>query len=150
MLDEANRHKIHLELRKEFGKDRSITKIAEMSRFGLIEMTRQRVRPSVIHTINNKCKICNGTGLVPTLNTTVSRIERWIQRYRAGHGDRRIWIHVAPDVYNYIVKGKFNRRMKLMWKYWMKISIAKNEKLQNGEYEVFDRKNKAMINEKTS
>jgi len=150
MQEEDNRRKIHLELRKEFGKDRSITKIADMSRFGLIEMTRQRVRPSVIHSINNPCKICNGTGLVPTLNTIVSRIERWIQRYRAGHGDRRIWIRVAPDVYNYMAKGKFNRRMKLMWKYWMKISIAKSTKLPSGEFEVFDRTNKVLISEKTS
>ncbi len=150
LQEEENKRKIFNELKKEFGKDRSITKIAEMSRFGLIEMTRQRVRPSVIQTINQKCKICGGTGLVPTLNTLVSSIERWIQRYRAGKGDRRIWIHVPQEVYSYMTKGKVNRRLKLMWKYWMKISISVDPKLNHNEFEVYDRSNKRRISEKTT
>jgi ribonuclease G len=84
--NEDNKMKVFMELKKEFAKDRSITKIEEISRFGLIEMTRQRVRPSVLRTINDSCPVCNGTGLVPTLNTSVARIERWIQRYRSGKG----------------------------------------------------------------
>ncbi len=143
--DEVNKRKIHMELKKEFAKDRSITKIEEMSRFGLIEMTRQRVRPSVLHTIKEVCPVCNGTGLVPTLNSTVSAIERWIQRYRISRGDRRITIHVRPDVYNYMNRGRYSRRLKLMWKYWMKIKLVKDENLKIGEFAVYDRLDKTKI-----
>ncbi len=147
MLSEENKKKVFMELRKEFTKDRSITKIEKISRFGLIEMTRQRVRPSVVHTINDTCPVCNGTGLVPTLNTTVSAVERWVQRYRFSRGDRRITIRVTPEVYRFMNRGRYNRRMKLMWKYWMKIKLVQDESLSLGTFEVYDRLNKTRLDQ---
>jgi len=145
MQEEENKSKTYQELKKEFSKDRSITKIEEISRFGLIEMTRQRVRPSVIRTTHEDCPQCNGTGLIPTLNTLISQMERWIQRYRAGKGDRRILIHVTPQVYTYMMQGKFSRRMQLMWKYWIKIDFVKDDKLGIREFKVFDRKDEKEL-----
>jgi len=149
LQSEENKKKVFMELRKEFAKDRSITKIEKLSRFGLIEMTRQRVRPSVVHTINDSCPVCNGTGLVPTLNTTVSAIERWVQRYRTERGDRRITIRVTPDVFRFMNKGRYDRRLKLMWKYWMKIRLVRDDKLSMGNFEVYDRLNKTKIQTKS-
>jgi len=145
MNESENRRKVFLELKKEFAKDRSITKIEELSRFGLIEMTRQRVRPSVLLTINDTCPVCEGSGIVPSLNTTVSNIERWIQRYRSSRGDRRIVIHVTPDVFSYLNKGRYSKRLKLMWKYWMKIRLVKDKSLNIGEFKVFDRLDKSKL-----
>jgi len=144
---EENKRKIAQELKKEFAKDRSITKIEEVSRFGLIEMTRQRVRPSVLHTIKEPCPVCQGTGLVPTLNSTVSDIERWIQRYRTSRGDRRITLRVRPEVYSYLNEGRYNRKLKLMWKYWIKIRLVKDDTLSIGEFAVYDRLNKKKLSE---
>lgn len=145
VLEEENKKKIFLELRKEFAKDRSITKIEPMSRFGLIEMTRQRVRPEVILSMYEPCPKCEGSGLVPTIATTVSRIERWIQRYRSTKGDRRITIHVTPAVYDYMNNGRFNKRLRLMWKYWMKLVLVSDEALDIGEFKIFDIKDKKAI-----
>ncbi len=145
VLEQENKKKIFLELRKEFAKDRAITKIESMSRFGLIEMTRQRVRPQVIHSIYQACPTCSGTGLVPTIATTVSRMERWLQRYRASRGDRRVIIHVTPDVYNYMNKGRYNKRLRLMWKYWMKITMVRDESLDVGQFKVFTAHKKQEI-----
>lgn len=140
-----NKRKVFMELRKEFAKDRAITKIEELSRFGLIEMTRQRVRPQVINSLYEKCTCCSGTGLVPNDTTTVSRIERWIQRYRASKGDRRITIRTTPSVYVHLGQGRNSRRLRLMWKYWMKISVVKDENLGVGEFKVFNYKNNKEI-----
>lgn len=141
VLQDENKNKIFQELRREFHKDRSITKIEEISRFGLVEMTRQRVRPSVLHSIHEDCPQCHGTGLVPSLNTLVSEMERWIQRYRASRGDRRISIRMTPEVFDYVMKGRFSRRLQLMWKYWMKITCIKDSNLRYREFRVYDRKN---------
>jgi ribonuclease G len=145
MMEHENRKKIFVELRKEFAKDRSITKIEEVSRFGLIEMTRQRVRPSVLYSINDSCPTCAGTGLVPTMNTTVSTIERWIQRYRIGRGDRRISIRIRPEVHEYLTEGRFSRLLKLMWKYWMKITLVSDIQIPIGKFMVYDRLDKKII-----
>ena len=145
VLQEDNKRKIYQELKREFHKDRSITKIEEMSRFGLIEMTRQRIRPSVLHSMHEDCPLCNGSGLVPSLNTIIADMERWIQTYRSQGGDRRITIRTTTEVYNYVMHGRFSRRVQLMWKYWMKINFVRDDNLKYREYKVFDRKNKKEI-----
>jgi ribonuclease G len=116
-----------------------------MSRFGLIEMTRQRVRPSILHTINDNCPVCHGSGLVPTMNTIVARLERWIQRYRSGRGDRRITVRMTEDVQHYLTQGRYNRRLRLMWKYWMKLNLVADNSISMGSFRVFDRNNEKEI-----
>ncbi len=148
MMEEENRRKVHQELKKEFAKDRSITKIQEMSRFGLMEMTRQRVRPPVLLSLKEICPTCHGSGLVPTVHAIVGDIERWIQRYRSTNGDRRITIHVRPEVYSYMKKGMYSPLLKLMWKYWIKIKLVKDDSLLIGMFKVFDRKDEKRLNDK--
>jgi ribonuclease G len=135
---EENKLKIYQELKREFRKDRSITKLEALSRFGLLEMTRQRIRPSVLYSINEDCTQCHGTGVVPTIYTLVSEIERWIQRYRSNRGDRRISIHVTENTYKYMTEGRFNKRLLLMWKYWMKIKLVIDPILAFREFRVYD------------
>ena len=105
MMEEDNQRKIVQELKKEFSKDRATTKIADMSPFGLIEMTRQRIRPSLIQNISESCSYCGGTGLIPTKGTVVAKIERWIRRYKTGDFDRRLIIRIHPDMYEYFTNG---------------------------------------------
>ena len=145
VLQTENKEKVQLELKKEFHKDRAITKIEKMSRFGLVEMTRQRIRESVIHDTHEDCSTCNGSGLIPTIPTLVSQLERWIQRYRATKGDRRIVIRVPEDVHRYMNRGKFSRRLQLMWKYWMKIDFKIDQSIQYREFKIFDRSNKVEL-----
>lgn len=145
VIQEENKRRIYNELKREFNKDRAINKIEPMSRFGLIEMTRQRVRESVIHAINDECPQCSGSGLVPTLNNLMGKLERWIKRYRAGKGDRRITIRVTEDMYKYMTQGRFSRKLQLMWKYWMKINFVIDSSLEYRKFKVFDRKNKKEI-----
>jgi ribonuclease G len=145
VLQPENKKKIYTELKREFHKDRSITKIEEVSRFGLIEMTRQRIRPSVLNAVSEECPQCQGTGLIPSLPSVIADLERWIQRYRSGRGDRRITLRIPPGMYDYLNKGKFSRRMQLMWKYWMKLSLYKDTSLDARQFKIFDKKNEEEI-----
>jgi ribonuclease G len=145
VLKPENKVKIQFELKKEFHKDRAITKIEKMSRFGLIEMTRQRVRESVIHDTHDDCPTCHGSGLIPTIPTLISQIERWIQRYRVTKGDRRIVFRVSEDVHRYLSRGRFSKRLRLMWKFWMKLDFRIDESIASREFRVFDRTNKNEI-----
>jgi ribonuclease G len=145
VLQPENKRKIYIELKKEFHKDRSITKIEELSRFGLIEMTRQRIRPSVLNAISEECPRCQGSGLIPSMPSVIADIERWIQRFRSGRGDRRITLRVPPEIFDYLDQGKFSRRLQLMWKYWMKLSLYKDASLDARQFKVFDKKNEQEI-----
>jgi ribonuclease G len=138
--NDKNKLKIYNELTKYLKRDRAITKVLEMSKFGLIEMTRQRIRPGVIHKFYETCPVCHGVGLVPTVNNTIAKIERWVRRYRASGGDLRLVMQVHPEVADYLLKGFFNKRYQLMLKYFVVLKIEVNEKLLKHQFRVFLKK----------
>jgi ribonuclease G len=145
---EQNKIKLFNELKKELSPDRAVSRIAEMSKFGLIEMTRQRIRPSLIYNINEPCPMCEGAGLVPTQGTVLASIERIIRRYVATDGDRRIIIRAHSDLIKFLNDKKVSRRYRLMWKYWVKISTEVDQSLQHFEYRILLKKSREDITEK--
>lgn len=142
---EENRTKLMNELKKEFSYDRAVSRVTEMSRFGLVEMTRQRIRPSLIYNINEPCPNCEGTGLVPTQGSVLANIERIIRRYVASSRDRRIIIQAHPDLINYLNNKKISRRMRLMWKYWIKIDTEMQENFHNHEFRILVKKTREDV-----
>jgi ribonuclease G len=148
MEREENKQKVMNELRKEFAHDRAITRMEEMSRFGLVEMTRQRIRPSLIYNITEPCPLCNGTGLIPTHGTVLASIERAIRRYIASDYDRRVIIRAHPDMVEYLNNKRISRRMRLMWKYWIKIDTEEDPTLKPYEFRLLVKKTREDVTEK--
>jgi ribonuclease G len=140
MEENSNKKKVLNELQKEFARDRAVSKIEPMSRFGLVEMTRQRIRPSLIHNLYDPCPNCNGNGLVPSKGTILADVERAIRRYTASRLDRRLILKVHPEVDAYINDKPFGRRFKLMWKYWVKITTEVDETLKPHEFKLIEKR----------
>lgn len=110
MNEEKNRRKVVEHLIDEVKKDRAKVSISpQISEFGLVEMTRQRVRPNLLHTHSEPCPTCQGTGRVMGPDTTVTKIERWLQRSHAGSGERRYVLKVHPDVATYMLEDRESR-----------------------------------------
>ena len=76
MEAQAHRDQVLNELRTQLGKDRARTTAFRVYDLGLIEMTRQRVRPSLYQSLTSECTLCGGMGRVYTPATVVRRIER--------------------------------------------------------------------------
>lgn len=76
----ANKRLVYEEVKKAVERDRSMVKVSELSRHGLMEITRKRVRPSVTFMISEPCTCCQGTGRVEALETSFSKIEQEISR----------------------------------------------------------------------
>ena len=74
--------KIYDELKKEFRKDPAKTNMIGMSDFGLVQITRQRIRPSVVNSVSKVCPMCGGSGSVVSQNTIVTDIESWIRKFK--------------------------------------------------------------------
>jgi ribonuclease G len=104
MESKANRDKVLQELRQHLSRDRARTKAFQVSELGLIEMTRQRVRPSLYHTQTEPCSTCGGTGRIFTPETVVRRIERSIRRAAADGKDRQITVRVHPEVALFVIE----------------------------------------------
>src|SRR2546423_982733 len=104
MESRGNRDKVLQELRAHLGHDRARTKAFAVSELGLIEMTRQRVRPSLWHSMTGECPTCNGTGRVFRPEVVVRRMERSLKRAGAEHKERQLSVRLHPDVALYLVE----------------------------------------------
>ena len=99
MEDPANRASLFEALEAEVKKDRSKTKILQISEFGLIEMTRKRVRQSLERSLTQACPYCGGSGRVKS-NTTISlEIWRELMKLRDLHEGQEVIVRVNPAVY---------------------------------------------------
>ena len=98
MDSQENRDKVLHELRSHLGRDRARTKTWEVSDLGLIEMTRQRVRPSLLQALTDPCPSCEGTGRVWTASTVVREIERCVRRAATLGKEKDLLVRVHPDV----------------------------------------------------
>ena len=104
MESKANREKVLQELRQHLSRDRARTKACQVSELGLIEMTRQRVRPSLYHTQTEACPTCAGSGRIFTPETVVRRIERSLRRAAADGKDRQLTVRVHPEVALFLIE----------------------------------------------
>jgi ribonuclease G len=104
METRSNRDKVLQELRHHLSRDRARTRAFAVSELGLIEMTRQRVRPSLFQSQTMACPTCSGTGRVFLPETVVRRLERSLRRAAEGHKDRRLVVRVHPEVALYLLE----------------------------------------------
>jgi ribonuclease G len=104
METRSNRDKVLQELRTHLGRDRARTKALAVSELGLVEMTRQRVRPSLWHSMTTDCPTCAGTGRVFTPEVVSRRLERALKR--AGHErrERQLTVRLHPEVALYLLE----------------------------------------------
>ena len=98
MESKGNRTKVHHELRTNLGRDRARTRTFEVSDLGLIEMTRQRVRPSLLDTMASQCPACGGAGRVFRPEVVVRRLERTLRRAAADQKEARMTVRLHPEV----------------------------------------------------
>jgi ribonuclease G len=104
MESKQNRERVLQELRQHLARDRARTKAFQVSELGLIEMTRQRVRPSLYQTQTETCPTCDGTGRIFTPETVVRRIERALRRAWADGKEKQLVVRVHPEVALYVLE----------------------------------------------
>lgn len=108
METRGNRDKVLQELRTHLGRDRARTRAFAVSELGLIEMTRQRVRPSLLQSMTAACPTCSGTGRVFRPEVVVRRMERSLRRASADHKEKQLAVRLHPEVALYLVEQEPN------------------------------------------
>ena len=98
MRDERNRRGVEKALRDAIKRDRARTKVLRMSAFGLIEMTRQRIRPSLKRSVYEDCVRCAGAGVVKTVESMSIDVMRILALASHREDIRRVHIGVSPGV----------------------------------------------------
>ncbi len=106
MRDERHRRGVEHALREAVMRDRARTRVLRISPFGLIEMTRQRIRPSLRRSVYENCPACNGVGQVKTAESLSIEVMRLVMSSSAMESVARIQIEVHDRVGNYLNNRK--------------------------------------------
>ena len=136
LRSDKNRKKIYDELKKEFKKDPAKTNVIGMSDFGLVQITRQRIRPSVVNSVSKVCPTCGGSGNVVTKNTIIADLDAWLSKFRTTTDYRAVDIYINPYLKAYLEKGLLSIRRKWMFRYWLKITLVGDDTISLNEYKA--------------
>lgn len=138
--DEKNRKKVYDELKKEFRKDRAKVSVLPMSDFGLMQITRQRIRQNIIQAIKEVCPVCHGSGLLTKGSHLVYDLESWLRKFRRKSKERSIIIKCHPSTAAKIREGKFKSLFKLQLKYLVKITLREDASISPDTFEFYSAK----------
>ncbi len=145
MTEERNSKKVYDEMRKELRNDRAKSSVLPLTEFGLMQITRQRIRQSIVHTLSETCPVCGGTGLLVSRGTIVRQIERWIERFRAGSKERSLILKVHPTLSEMLAKGFISPLRRLELKYLIRIKLELDETLMGDDFKFFSARQKKDI-----
>lgn len=134
LRDDVNRKKVYDELKKEFRKDRAKTNLLPMSDFGLVQITRQRIRPSVVKSVSRVCPMCGGGGSIVSQNTLLSDIEAWLNKFKNSTRYRSVDLLINPYMKGMLTKGWVSQHFKWMMKYRLRIGLIEDQTLSMNDY----------------
>ena len=106
MRDSRNRHMVEKEFRNALKSDRARSRALKMSQFGLIELTRQRMRPSLQSSTYLKCPHCNGVGIIKSFESQAIEILRTLRLAASKKEISRIELTVAADVASFLLNQR--------------------------------------------
>ena len=137
MDSEEDKDMVVKEFKKAIRVDKSPVSFSNLSQFGLMEVTRKRVRPNAVKESTNLCPSCKGDGYIPTKESVVGSIDRWMRRYRAKKGSADITLALGPEMIAHVVDNRGS-----MLKYWerthkVKIDLVEDEDANFSEFRVF-------------
>ncbi len=136
MESEANKRKIISELRQYLRKDRSRSKAFAVSDLGLVEVSRKRVRPSLLHFLSEECPYCKGIGNVLSFDSLSSKIERWIRRVGAKTKERKIQLRANSSLAVFMEEERRDMLDFLEKRYHMRIEIQDDPRLHREDYKL--------------
>jgi len=126
----SNEHKnmLHEKMKEAMSTDRTKHNILPLSKFGLMQITRQRVRPELTLETLELCPVCKGTGEVGASIFIVDEIYNNLVYLLSNKENKGIYLTVHPYVAAYLLRGLIPLRIKWSWKlkFWIKIKVVDN------------------------
>jgi ribonuclease G len=137
MEEESNRKAVADALRGHLKHDRSRTKAFAVSELGLVEMTRQRQRPSLANYFTENCAACEGSGRVLSLASSTLKIERMLRRVGQRAREKQLILRVHPDVAVHLVEQNADRLGRLERQFRFRVEIRDDPSLRRDEIRLF-------------
>jgi len=141
MTESTHRQKLFDHITAAMSKDRARHNILPLSKFGIMQITRQRVRPMLDLDTSEKCPTCLGAGKAKPSLLFTDTLEEKIDMLTNELNMKRFNLHVHPYVYAYLSKGLYSLQLKWKLKYSNRMKIIPDQRLGMLEYKFYDSEN---------
>ena len=126
-------------MKEEMESDRAKHTVLPLSKFGLMQITRERVRPQMNIATKEVCPTCNGTGKITASILVTDQIENHIQHLFEKQNERHLVLALHPFLYAYYNKGFISKRVKLYFKYKRWVDMVKDSSLGITEFHFLNK-----------
>ena len=135
-----DRQMLYERMCKNMQKDRARHNILPLSKFGLMQITRQRVRPAMDVNVDEDCPTCFGSGKIKSSSLFTDQLEGKIDQLVNKIGVKRFYLHVHPYVAAYINQGLVSLKRRWQMKYGLGVRVIPSQKMGFLQYEFYDDK----------
>jgi ribonuclease G len=132
----ANRKKVLHEFKSWLGRDRAKTKAFEVSELGLIEMTRQRRRPSLQQSAAEVCEECDGSGTVLQFGSMARKVERQLRRIGLEGKEKKILVEVHPAVALFLLEEEKDTFDGIKKRFGLEVQVRDDPLLKRDEFDL--------------
>jgi ribonuclease G len=139
MKNPENRKVIHKVVKDEMAKDKAKSTVLPLSKFGLMQLTRERVRPQVNIATKEVCPTCNGTGKITASILVSDLIEKTIEHLFVKQNEKQMVLAVHPYLFAYFTKGMYSQRVKWFFKYKRWVHMEKDSSMGVTEFKFLNR-----------
>ena len=129
MEETRNQVAVERRLKEALKNDRARIQVGRISPFGLLEMSRQRLRPSLVETSTQPCPHCGGTGFIRSTESTALYVLRSIEEEGMRRRSAEICVYVPTTVALYILNQKRDSLMQLEARYGLRVLVARDDTL---------------------
>jgi ribonuclease E len=136
MSDQKHIQAVEKRLKEATSRDRARIQLGHISQFGLLEMSRQRLRPSLIETNSSPCQHCRGTGLVRSIESMSLLVLRALENEGVSGRSSEVVVTVPPGIDLYILNQKRASLIAVENRYHMNITIARDDTLVSPDYRI--------------
>ena len=132
-----NKKKLHESMEQFMKQDRAKHAVLAISKFGLMQLTRQRMKPEMSINTQEQCPSCQGTGKISSTLVLEDEIEKNIS-YLHEQKHKTLKVVVHPILYAYLTKGFISIKRKWSWRYKIKLQITEDTTYHLTEFHFFD------------
>ncbi|MBN9304424.1 MAG: ribonuclease E/G [Devosia sp. 67-54] len=136
MIENRSNRAVERKLKDALKNDRARIQVGRISHFGLMEMSRQRIRFGVVESSTHKCPTCNGTGLVRSVESVALMVMRNVEDHVLKKPGQSINVRVPVDVALYILNSKRTTLNNLEAKYGLSITIVADDHVGPQHYAI--------------
>lgn len=136
MENSRNIHAVERKLKESLRADRARIQVGRISHFGLLEMSRQRLRPSLAEASSNVCPHCGGTGHIRSIEATALHVLRALEEEGIRKRSAHITLHVPTKIALYILNQKRTTLAEIETRYDLSVQVETDDSLVPPDYRL--------------